>query len=29
MTFGVVHFLPPRGKPAGYEKPVGSKKSFD
>ncbi len=25
MTFGVVHFLPPIGNPAGYEKPRGVK----
>src|SRR5712671_6263018 len=29
ITFGVVHLVLPRGKPAGYEKPVGSKKEFD
>ncbi len=29
ITFGVVHFGEPFGKPAGYEKPVGSKNGFD
>ena len=28
ITFGVVHFLPPFGKPAGYEKPAGLKNGF-
>ena len=28
ITFGVVHFRPPFGNPAGYEKPAGSKKAL-
>ena len=28
ITFGDVHFLPPLGKPAGYEKPAGLKNGF-
>jgi hypothetical protein len=28
ITFGDVHFRPPRGNPAGYEKPVPSKNAF-
>ena len=29
ITFGVVHFVAPLGKPAGYEKPAGLKNGFD
>src|SRR3954468_5119512 len=28
ITLGVVHFLPPLGKPGGYEKPAGLKNGF-
>ena len=28
ITFGVVHFVPPFGKPAGYVKPAGLKNGF-
>src|SRR5207237_9302287 len=28
ITFGVVHFVPPFGKPAGYEKPAGLKNAL-
>ncbi len=28
ITFGVVHFVAPFGKPGGYEKPFGSKNGF-
>jgi hypothetical protein len=28
ITFGVVHFFPPRGKPAGYWKPAGEKNAL-